>query len=348
MTKSEDRVIQQFRDNKSMELFDKPECLLEPFQVIKLDQYIYDIGHPVWKDVIIKGKKTNYQVSNLGEVRDKNNILKKYQIYDNWYYQVYLPILGSQLVHRLVAIAFIPNPENKPQVNHINGKKGFNWVGNLEWVTAKENAEHAWRTHLVDNSGEKQGSSIYTNDQISKVCELLEDRKLSYKEISRITGVDYKTISEVRTKRSWRSISSKYNIPEVEKNTLYTDDQIINTCKLLEDPSLNHQYISELTGVNINTIKDIMKKTSYRRISDGYNICKRINAANFSPIAKASESQIKEVCRLLEDPYIPAKEIAVRTGVKLHTVYDVMSGKKWKFISNKYDICKRAVKNIAI
>ena len=100
----------------------------------------------IWKP--IPGAE-GYEVSNLGNVKNVNKTT--YLALSSWsgYYKVRLGSRGGDyLVHRLVAQAFIPNPDNKPQVNHINGNKKDNRVENLEWVTVKENIQHAFKTGL--------------------------------------------------------------------------------------------------------------------------------------------------------------------------------------------------------
>lgn len=103
-----------------------------------------------------KIKGTNYGVNKLGVVYDFLNVkIVKQHKSKKGYLRVALKInnkWSTYLVHRLVADAFMPNIEDKPQVNHINGVKTDNMVCNLEWNTHKENINHAIKNNLFDNS----------------------------------------------------------------------------------------------------------------------------------------------------------------------------------------------------
>ena len=114
----------------------------------------------IWKD--IPHTDGQYQVSNLGNVRSLfyhsrswNRIyrtrLLKQKMNPSGYHNVSILINKKRVtkdIHKIIAQLFVPNPENKPQVNHIDGNKSNNSVSNLEWVTAKENNKHAIETGL--------------------------------------------------------------------------------------------------------------------------------------------------------------------------------------------------------
>ena len=109
----------------------------------------------MWKKFIYEGQETDYSVSTEGEVRKDttNYILSQSSQQD--YKFVGLIINGKQKrmrVHRMVALTFIDNPDNKPYVNHINGNRSDNNVENLEWVTPSENTQHAVDTGLFKSS----------------------------------------------------------------------------------------------------------------------------------------------------------------------------------------------------
>lgn len=110
----------------------------------------------VWKN--IKGYEGLYQISNLGRIKSlpRNGTkpietIKKTTVDKYGYLRVSLSNKNKRkkvLVHRLVAQAFISNPQNKPQVNHIDGNKKNNVLENLEWCTNSENMKHAYKIGL--------------------------------------------------------------------------------------------------------------------------------------------------------------------------------------------------------
>jgi hypothetical protein len=105
-----------------------------------------------WRD--IPGYEGLYQVSNMGRIkslRKEYEHIMKLQVIRNGYLSVPFTInRTSRLlkVHRLVAMAFIPNPDNKPEINHKDGNKQNNIAENLEWSTRKENIKHGYKKGL--------------------------------------------------------------------------------------------------------------------------------------------------------------------------------------------------------
>ena len=113
-----------------------------------------DLDNEIWKQVVLENVDTTdkrYYVSNLGRFKNSSGIIMdNYKINENGYLRVYI-YNKTHALHRLIALAFIENIENKEQVNHIDGNKLNNSVENLEWVTNKENQIHKYKIGLGNN-----------------------------------------------------------------------------------------------------------------------------------------------------------------------------------------------------
>ncbi len=126
----------------------------------------------IWKD--IKGYEGLYQVSNFGNIRNSNFKLLKTS--GKRYLKVGLTKNKKCKfvdVHRLVAIAFVPNLYNKSQVNHKNGNKKDNRFNNLEWCSPKENINHAFSNNLIKTR--KKVAQLDKNNNVLNIFSSLTD-----------------------------------------------------------------------------------------------------------------------------------------------------------------------------
>ena len=139
----------------------------------------------MWKQIDSK-----YSISDDGQVMNtKTNYILKPELHSKGYLRVTIN-KKHVFIHRLLAIAFIPNPYNKPQVNHIDNIKIHNNVSNLEWVTNSENQAHAYQ---ITNNGKK----LLTRNQFDLILKYSAEGKRP-KEIVQITGLNRSTIVAIR------------------------------------------------------------------------------------------------------------------------------------------------------
>lgn len=157
----------------------------------------------IWKDV--EGFEGLYKVSNEGVLMSlprfgvKGGVVKRYKT-TNGYDEYHLnknAKLYHKLVHRLFAEHFIPNPENKPCVNHIDGNRVNNSLENLEWVTYKENSQHAVRTGLMNMSGENNPQSRLTDKEVLEIRDLYKHKIYNQRELSDLYGTTSATANRI-------------------------------------------------------------------------------------------------------------------------------------------------------
>lgn len=177
----------------------------------------------IWKD--ISGYEGFYQVSNMYRVKSLERIVNsgngkriegskiiKMRLNERGYYRLSLSKNGeckNFTLHRLIAKAFIPNPHNKPEINHINGIKTDNRIDNLEWVTTKENVIHAETIGLRNKNranGEKNGASKLTEKQVIDIREKFKTNKYTKLSLAKEYNVGQTLIGYIISRKYWKHI----------------------------------------------------------------------------------------------------------------------------------------------
>lgn len=161
-----------------------------------------------------------YEISSYGRIRSVENVIVRG---NGWKYTRKSKILkpsgsGGYLrgavcvnkkiipykIHRLVALAFIPNNENKKEVNHIDGNKLNNHVENLEWCTRQENIEHCILNKLQKPfKGEEIGNSKLLEFQVIEIRNKFKPRVYSRTKLAKEYNVSEATIKDILYKRTW-------------------------------------------------------------------------------------------------------------------------------------------------
>ena len=171
----------------------------------------------VWKD--IEGYEGIYQISNTGQVKSlarkcsgrysNREIIKKPFVEKDGYFTVGLYKDGKYRycrVHRLVAIAFIPNPNNYPEVNHIDENKQNNNVENLEWCTTRYNLTYGHRLDCA--RGERNHRHKLTADQVKEIRRVYKKGDLEYGQsaLGKKYGIAHGSIAAIVQGKSWKHI----------------------------------------------------------------------------------------------------------------------------------------------
>lgn len=237
-----------------------------------------------WRRLVINSQILNYYVSENGDIFSLYSNKQLTPRIEKTGYVSYSIQIGKNTkairAHRLVALTFIPNPENKPEVNHIDANKQNNHVSNLEWVFHDYNMKHARKLGLIMlPRGEDHHMTKNSEQDIKNVIDLLL-KGYTLNEINKMTGVAKNIIQQVQQHRSWTHL------------TIGLEFQKYNNYKKFEEfGNISSGYIKELIYKGLSNI-EIFKES-------GMKISKKAN----NRITKLRNVKIKNLKKSIKMLY---------------------------------------------
>lgn len=231
------------------------------FSTYKIGKYVFiDYYDNIFKKLKYKNiEYDNYIVDIVGNVYDTNTKSKVPTIKTNNGYvairlKLYTTFKKWFLLHRIVASTFIDNPDNLPQVDHVDGNKENNSVENLDWVSDKENKIRAVKTGLFHSEFDHYISK-FTEEKMDKLWNDLLYTNISFRDLAKKYGVEPSIIRSIYIGKTYKNYYNKYK----DKKPMYKDDNrlrrkystddIISARKLYREGKLSANKIENITGV---------------------------------------------------------------------------------------------------
>jgi len=180
------------------------------------------MDNEIWKSV--KGYEGLYEVSNFGRMKSlskkvrngansycvRKEIILTGTISNKGYVKVILVKDGQKQqysVHRIVMMMFVPNPNNMPQVNHLDTNKQNNAVSNLEWCDGSRNMKHACKNGLRDFlKGETHPTAKLSTKEVLEIRRIWDTNMVKIHEIAEIFNITYANAQSIVKRHSWKHI----------------------------------------------------------------------------------------------------------------------------------------------
>jgi len=252
--------------------------------------------------------------------------------------------------HRLLAEAFIPNPENKCCVNHKDGNKLNNNLDNLEWVTYSENSIHAVETGLSP-IGSDRTTAILSDDDILEIAEELKKGKRSFSSIARDYNVDSSTIRHIYNKRNWSHLLKDIDFNNSMQNFEQLDKQdVYEIAETFLKTGMSNKEIAKRYGVSDTTIGRIRRREIHTDVTnkiqgDFFKKFREAEAIRKPGNTLLTRDQVIEICEKLSQDNVNLSKIAREYGLKnSDSIAAIYNGETWREISQNYKFGKLAKK----